>query len=204
MRAWLILLACAGARTRLSPTHLKTPVSRAPLPWRLRLEDVERCTPSLCASAVTLASLEVHLDNLGVRSKLTASGFIVVAAPASSHTHGLSVLETVGAYIEPTLDYAIELVDAVPLFVCTTARVFRCCDSEVTAKEAWISRLVGTSVWMVVGEECGGATKNPLVSEISRAQFIELQETAGNLLHVRYTERGDQGDDEASSCYCYG
>ncbi len=194
MRAPLILLlvhlsSVVGLQFRsIKSVPAKILVERSPLPWRLGLEDVEPMKACRHRSTAILGELHGSLKHeCGALVAQTTSDFVLVACPIHTYTHGLSVLDVVIRHLVP-IPSPIMLVDAVPMFTCLTARVFRCCHSHSTSAEAWTARIDGTDVWLLFEPEPPGLllVANAYRSSISRMQFTELQESFAIMLDARY------------------
>lgn len=167
--ALLLLLLSFSLAAALRPV-----ARRAAVPWRLQLEDVHPFQSVKMLSNCIYDTLNMALEPTGVVIAQTRSDFVIVAAPASCHTHGLSVLESVIAYLAPLPRVELALVDAVELF--TVGRgIFRCCDGDLPGTTAHAARINGTPVWMLFSEDCPALQNNECVSGISRSQFAELQ-----------------------------
>ena len=163
---------------------------RATMPWRLSLEDVpSTINVNRIESLEALNSIAIPLARIGSTATLTTSEFVCVCAPLmiTSATEN-SALDTVVAHLEPRPKKPIVLVDAVPLFTCATKCVFRCANSNRGGVVATAARLENTPVWLLFDSEFEALDINKCASSITRAQFIELQETFSALLGLRLVE----------------
>ncbi len=178
----------AGMAVRSPATRAKDRAIRADLPWRLQLEDVEPMVNSRELSTLIFAELHDMLGALGVVAHQTTGDFVLVAAPITCQTLGLSVLEAVVTRIYPTAAIPVfGLVDTVKLFTASTPGAFRCCDLDTAGTTACASRIYGTPVWLLFSDACLTVQEpNECISHISRAQFIELQESFATMLGLEY------------------
>ena len=183
----LSFIVCALALRSYASSHT---AQRATMPWRLSLEDVpSTINVNRIESLEALNSIAIPLARIGSTATLTTSEFVCVCAPLmiTSATEN-SALDTVVAHLEPRPKKPIVLVDAVPLFTCATKCVFRCANSNRGGVVATAARLENTPVWLLFDSEFEALDINKCASSITRAQFIELQETFSALLGLRLVE----------------
>lgn len=158
-------------------------IRRAPMPFRIRLEDIDSMTVSKAYALWHYNIMVKILEQHGCDLKLTSSGHVLLAKSIDARCSDFPAIDVLKQspvfYLNRTNE--IQLVDVVDILI-SEDDIFQCFLTNTVKKHAFAARIEGTSIWLLICNFLGLMSCNECSSHISRRDFDEIQRGFEELL----------------------
>lgn len=162
-------------------------VIKAPLPFRLGLEDIPKKVNTVFQQSVQHYMVTKNaMVEIGGKSYLTPSGHVLLLAPLEASTQNCTPIQFLEDNVEILPDHP-RLVDAVPV-ITSSKECFQCFVTSSPNCYLMAARIEGTHVWIAISNHV--IDYNPCVININRQEFQDIQHGFMELLTGRNVTSG--------------
>lgn len=163
-------------------------VVKAPLPFRLGLEDIPKKVNTVFQQSVQHYMITKNvMREIGGKSFLTPSGHVLLLAPLEASTQNCTAIQFLEDHVDFLPDHP-RLLDAVPV-ITSSKECFQCFVTSIPYCYVMAARIEGTHIWIAISKHVE-IEYNPCVININRQEFQDIQHGFMELLTGRNVTSG--------------